>query len=252
MLEARNITVSFDDYVAVRDISFDLEAGQWLMIAGPNGAGKSTLINAISQGIPYSGTITMDGRPLRALKQTEVAKNIGFLMQRNSVQYAYTVEDIVALGRYSYRKGFLRSEDDDCRKKVDAALEMTGLTPLRKHNAMTLSGGELQRTFLAQLFAQDPRVLILDEPANHLDPAYQKQIFALIRDWLSVPDRGVISVVHDLSLAKHFGTHALLMDRGRCVSCGTVTDALSDPRLKEAYDFDVSAWMRELSGEWAN
>ena len=97
---------------------------------------------------------------------------------------------------------------------MERALEMTGLTDLRQASMLTLSGGETQRAFLAQVFAQDPRVLILDEPANHLDLNYQQQIFSLIQAWLRQPGRAVLSVVHDLSLARRYGTHAVLMHRG--------------------------------------
>ena len=115
---------------------------------------------------------------------------------------------------------------------------------------LTLSGGELQRTFLAQLLAQDPQLLILDEPTNHLDLVYQKEVFALVREWLDDGGGAVISVVHDLSLAKAYGTHALLMDRGRVMARGTVKEVLSPGRLNGVYRMDVGTWMRGLYRQW--
>ena len=127
---------------------------------------------------------------------------------------------------------------------------MTGMTALRRASVLTLSGGELQRAFLAQVFAQNPRLLILDEPANHLDLVYQKQIFSLIGQWLREPGRAVLSIVHDLSLALRYGTHATLLDGGRCVAQGTAREALAPEHLEKVYGMDVRGWMRELLGEW--
>ena len=125
------------------------------------------------------------------------------------------------------------------------------MTELRRASMLTLSGGETQRTFLAQVFAQNPQVLILDEPANHLDLKYQQQIFSLIREWLKEPGRAVMSVVHDLSLARKYGTHALLMHHGEAVARGTAEDVLTPENLRRVYDMDVYGWMREMLAQWA-
>ena len=132
----------------------------------------------------------------------------------------------------------------------ESALEATGLGALRHKSVLTLSGGELQRVFLAQVFAQNPQILILDEPANHLDLVYQKHIFSLIQDWLRKPGRAVLSVVHDLSLARRYGTHALLMHEGRCVAHGQADDVLTPDRLRDVYQMDVYGWMREMLACW--
>lgn len=251
MLRANHVTVRYGAHAVVDDVSFHLEAGQWLMLVGPNGAGKSTLIEAIAQGVPYAGSIEWEGRDIRALKPAQLARRVGVLSQKNAVGYAYSVEEVVGLGRYAYKKGFFSGGGDEGKEMVERALEMTGLTGLRRADMTTLSGGETQRVFLAQVFAQDPRVLILDEPANHLDLKYQQQIFALIGQWLEQPGRAVLSVVHDLSLARRYGTHAVLMDRGRNVSDGRIADVLTDDNLNRVYDMDVHAWLREMLSQWA-
>ena len=251
MLKAENITVRYGEHTVVDQLSFHLQEGQWLMLAGPNGAGKSTLIETISQGVSYTGSIQLDGRDIRRFKPSQLARRIGVLAQKNTVGYAYTVEEVVGLGRYAHTAGFLSARDDDGKDRVEQALEMTGLKELRRSNVLTLSGGELQRTFLAQVFAQDPQILILDEPANHLDLVYQKHIFSLIQEWLRQPGRAVISVVHDLSLARKYGTHAVLMNRGKCVAQGITAEVLTPERLHTVYDMDVYQWMRDLLGQWA-
>lgn len=250
MLKAENITVRYGELTIVDHLSFHLHEGQWLMLVGPNGAGKSTLIEAISQGVPYSGSFQLNGTDIRRFKAAQLARKIGVLSQKNTVGYAYSVEEVVGLGRYAYASGFLSARDDEGKEHVEQALALSGLTGLRKASVLTLSGGELQRTFLAQVFAQNPQILILDEPANHLDLIYQKHIFSLIQDWLRQPGRAVISVVHDLSLAKKYGTHAVLMNRGQCAAQGIISDVLTPEQLYRVYDMDVYQWMRDMLEQW--
>jgi len=250
MLKGSHITVRYGDHTVVDDLSFELLEGQWLMLVGPNGAGKTTLIKAIAQGMPYGGSMELEGKDIRRCKPAQLARKIGVLSQKNSVGYGYTVEEVVGLGRYAYTSSFLSSRDDGGMAQVERALEMTGLTDLRHTSVLTLSGGELQRTFLAQVFAQDPEILILDEPANHLDLKYQQHIFSLVARWLETPGRAVMSVVHDLSLARRYGTHAILMDQGRCAAQGEIAQVLTPDNLRGAYDMDVYAWMREMLAQW--
>lgn len=250
MLNAENITVRYGDLTIVDNVSFSLQEGQWLMLAGPNGAGKSTLIHAISQGVPYSGNIQLAGKNIRSYKPVQLARKIGVLSQQNNVGYSYTVEEIVGLGRYAHTSGFLGGKDDQAEERVENALRLTGLEKMRRQNVLTLSGGELQRTFLAQVFAQDPEILILDEPANHLDLVYQKHIFSLIQEWLQQPGRAVLSVVHDLSLARCYGTHAVLMHRGKSVAQGEIDQVMTPEILKAVYEIDVYGWMREMLAQW--
>ena len=251
MLTAERVSVRYGARTVVDGVSLTLREGQWLMLAGPNGAGKSTLIRAITQGVAYEGRIELLGRDVRAYRPAQLAQQVGVLAQQHSVGYAYTVEEIVRLGRYAYAQGFLSGRDREGEARVEEALRMTGMTALRSASVLTLSGGELQRAFLAQVFAQNPRLLILDEPANHLDLVYQKHIFSLIEQWLREPGRAVLSVVHDLSLALRYGTHAALLDGGRCVAQGKAREALAPEHLAQVYGMDVRGWMRELLGEWA-
>ena len=250
MLTGEHITVRYGKRAVVDDLSFRLDEGEWLMLAGPNGAGKTTLIETIAQGTPYTGNIRWENEDIRTMKGNKLAQRIGILSQKNNVSYAYTVEEVVGLGRYAYKGGLFSGRDDGGKAQVEKALEMTGLTDLRHASMLTLSGGETQRVFLAQVFAQNPRVLILDEPANHLDLKYQQHIFSLIREWLKEPGRAVLSVVHDLSLARRYGTHAILMDHGKSVSQGPVADVMTPENLRQVYGMDVYAWMREMLSQW--
>ena len=215
MLETNRLSVRYGTKTIVDSLSFSVSEGQWLMIVGPNGAGKSTALSAITQGAPYTGSVLFEGQDVKKMKSA-------------------------LLGR---------SQTEDA-KHVEHALTLTGMQDKRQQSVLTLSGGELQRTFLAQVLAQDPKLLLLDEPTNHLDLIYQKQIFALIGKWLQTPGRAVVSVVHDLSLARAFGTDALLMDHGRRIALGQAKEVLSPANLDQIYGMDVAAWMRSLYSQW--
>ena len=249
MLKVEHLSVSYGDLTILNDVSFTVQPGEWLMIVGPNGAGKSTLINAITGGAPSTGSVFFEGKNARSMKPCELAKGIGVLAQSHFVGYSFSVEEVVRLGRYAYAPTIFsrHSGEEDA---VLQALERTGLTAQRHQSVLTLSGGELQRTFLAQTFCQDPKLLLLDEPTNHLDLVYQKQVFELIRDWLNQPGRAVISVVHDLSLARAYGTRGLLLDKGKVVADGAMAEVFSDDVLNRVYRMDVRDWMLGMLAQW--
>jgi len=250
LLEISHLKVKYSDVYVVDDISFCVEEGQWLMIAGPNGAGKSTILNAISKGVPYEGEIRIKEKSIRSMKSVQLARHAGILSQNHMAGYDFTVREIVGLGRYAYQSSIFRSGMQNNEAAVSDAIHSAGLEKLEHKSILHLSGGEVQRTFLAQLFAQNPDIMILDEPANHLDLVYQKQVFELISSWLREPGRAVISVVHDLSLAKAYGTHCLLMNNGRTAASGTIDDVLTPEKLNTVYQMDVYEWMRHMLGQW--
>ena len=249
MLRVENLSVAYGDLTILNGVSFDLQAGEWLMVVGPNGAGKSTLIQAVTGAVPAKGTVFFEGRDTRTMKAHELARNVGVLAQNHFVGYAFSVEEVVRLGRYAYAPTIFsrHSGEEDA---VRQALEQTGLVAQRHQSVLTLSGGELQRTFLAQTFCQDPRLLLLDEPTNHLDLVYQKQVFELIQTWLRQKGRAVISVVHDLSLARAYGTRALLLDHGQVVAHGAMEEVFSDEVLNRVYRMDVRDWMIKMLAQW--
>lgn len=151
------------------------------MLLGPNGAGKSTSIFALAKTVPYSGVIKLNGKNIQEYSNTEYARKIGFLSQKNLVAYDFTVNEVVSMGRYAHAEGMFKTLSNEDKSKVEEALEMCGLLDLRNRSVQELSGGEVQRTFLAQVLAQDPEILVLDEPTNNLDLIYQEQIFDLLK-----------------------------------------------------------------------
>ena len=250
MLNAENVTVRYGAHTVVDRLSFSLEEGQWLMLVGPNGAGKSSLISAIAQGVPYEGEIRLNGRNLREFRPAELARKIAVLAQQHTISYGYTVEEIVQLGRYAHQRGLLGHRDEDGPEAVERALKLTGMKMLRKRSLLELSGGEVQRAFLAQVLAQEPEILLLDEPANHLDLVYQQSLFSLIGQWLQTPGRAALSVVHDLSIVRRYGTHAVLMNEGRAVAQGPIEAVFTPENLQKVYRMDVYGWMNDLYALW--
>ena len=250
LLDVKNLSVRYGALTIVDNVSFSLDGSDWLMIVGPNGAGKSTIVNAVSQGAPYTGEVRVLGRDVRKYRAHELAKHIGVLSQSHSMGYGFTVGSVVRLGRYAYAPGLFSGGGRDDEHAVLQALELTGMTRFAEQNVLTLSGGELQRTFLAQLLAQNPSILLLDEPTNHLDLVYQKQVFEILSEWLKTPGRAVVSVVHDLSLARAYGTRALLLDGGKTLSYGLAMEVFTAGNLNRAYRMDVPAWMRSMLAQW--
>ncbi len=244
MLDIENLGVAYGPLKILKDVSFSLEEGQWLMLVGPNGAGKSTLINAVAGGTAYTGRIRLQGRDITGMRPRERARRVGVLAQRSGVGYAYTVEDVVRLGRYAHGR------DPKNAAHIHRALVQVGMEEKRDQSVLTLSGGELQRTFLAQVLAQNPDLLILDEPTNHLDLKYRQQVFELVGKWLQTPGRAVLCVVHDLSLALAYGTCAVLLKEGRVMDRGEPKKVLSRENLLGTYDMDVAAWSRRMLGQW--
>ena len=260
MISVKGLTVKYGDAVIISDISFEAEDGCWLMIAGPNGAGKSTMIRAVAQSIPYTGTVLIDGVDARNMKSRDLARKVGVLSQEHFIGYGFTAEEVIRLGGYSRRgrnllngsRGKERGQNENISEEeyFNRAVKLTGMEPYLGQSVTQLSGGELQRTFLAQLFAQDPETLILDEPTNHLDLIYQKQIMEMIDEWRRERSRTVISVVHDLSLAKMFGTDALIINKGRAEHFGPAGEVMTGENLNSVYGMDVAGWINSLADVW--
>jgi len=239
MLQVEHLTVEIAGMRLLDNVSLTLNNQERLMVVGPNGSGKSTLISAISQGIPYRGKVSMDGKNASRISSAELARRVGVFSQHNEVNYGFTVEEIVKLGRYAYAKGLFSGGDQEAGEKVEMALEMTGLTGQRYQSVLTLSGGELQRVFLAQLFAQAP-----------LDIQYQKQLFALIDQWAEKKERAVMAVVHDLSLARLYGTGILLLNQGKIVACGSQGGGFSRGEPSPGFNMVGGGWGEIFYGQW--
>ena len=250
MLKVEKLTAIIDNKVIIKDISFEIKDNEILMVIGPNGAGKTTLIKAIMENIKHTGKAWLNGKDISKISSLELAKQIGVLTQSHSQQYSFTVYEVVSLGRYAHQKGMFSKLSNLDEEKINEALKVTGTQHLRDRSVLTLSGGELQRIFLASVFAQDPKMLILDEPANHLDLQYQIGIFDTLKEWVKGEGRSVIAVVHDLNVVYSYGSKALLLNKGETFAYGGAEEVLKRENLKEVYEVDVAEWMQNLLKHW--
>jgi iron complex transport system ATP-binding protein len=250
ILKVDKISVCINDKSIIKNISFEIFEHEILMIIGPNGAGKTTLIKAIMQNAKHSGAAYLNGKNIANISAKEIAKQIGVLTQKHSQQFSFTVYEVVSLGRYAHKTGMFSRMNKEDLEKIDNALRLTGTYRLKDRSVLTLSGGELQRIFLASVFAQDPKILILDEPTNHLDLQYQIGIFDTLKEWVKGEGRSVIAVVHDLNVVYTYGTKALLMNEGLVYAYGNVEEVLNRENLKKVYEVDVALWMQNLLKHW--
>ena len=184
MLELKNLYSGYDGKDIVKNISFKVNNGENLCIVGPNGCGKSTLLKAIANIIEYRGDIEIDALEISKFNWKELAQKVGLMSQISQVYFPYTVYDTVSLGRYAYLKGAFSTLSKDDRKIIDESMEKVGVYHLKDKLITELSGGQLQRVFLAKVFAQDPDIILLDEPTNHLDFKNQIDLLENLNTWV--------------------------------------------------------------------
>lgn len=237
------------DVKILKDVSFAVEEGNSTAILGANGCGKTTLFRCLTGLLPFAGTVEIFGKDLRSLKRDEIARCIALLPQTSGVYFSYTVRECVELGRFV--RGVRTAHD---REVIENAMELCGLSDLAQHPVDALSGGQLQRVFLARTIAQEAPVILLDEPTNHLDLRYQNELMEYLREWekgqTCLPDGSTcrntfIGICHDIGLAAQVSRDVVLMKEGRILSAGKKEQVLSRERLTDAFDFDVTKALKE-------
>lgn len=251
MLKLTNVSTGYDGIDVVKGISFTVNPNENLAIIGPNGCGKTTLLRAIANILPFKGSIEIDGKSIRKMKNKEVSLKIAMLSQMSGIYFQYSVYDTVMMGRYLHIKdkllGLPSREDKEC---VMRCLEAVALVKEAEKGITELSGGQLQRVFLARTLAQDPDIILLDEPTNHLDLKYQIELVDYLRGWAEDNNRTVIGVMHDINLAMKLSDNILVMKDGIIKAIGKTDEVITDSLLKEVYDIDVAGYMREAYKRW--
>jgi len=249
MLILDNVCAGYDGTDVIRNISMSVTGN--IAIIGPNGCGKTTLLKAIAGVLPYRGEITIDGKPFASMKRQEVSRSVAMLSQQPSIYFSYSVYDTVMMGRYLHIRGRLSDmptkEDKDV---VAQALRAVDLTADAERDITKLSGGQLQRVFLARALAQQPRVILLDEPTNHLDLKCQIDIIEYLKAWAAEGGRAVIGVLHDINLAMRLSDRLVVMKDGVIKENGMSQDIIADGVLDSVYETDVAGYMRAALGKW--
>jgi iron complex transport system ATP-binding protein len=223
----------------LRDVSFTVQRGEFLAFVGPNGSGKTTLLRLLDRiYIPQKGIIALGGEPLTKLSRAAIARRISFVPQDNSVQFPFTVEEIVLMGRSPHTRG-LAFENARDREIARAMMKLTDIENLAGHPVTDLSGGERQRVFIARALAQEPEIILLDEPNAHLDIAHQVEVFTLLRKLNTGSGLTVVSVSHDLNLAAAFSDRVAMMVRGTIAAIGPPADVLTADRIHAVFGIPV-------------
>jgi len=218
----------------------ELVLGQERMvcIVGPNGSGKSTLLRLLAGlGEAISGVIMLDGRPLSQMSRREIARRIGFLPQESPSLFDYTVEDVVMMGRYVHGEGFGAVTPED-RRAVGHALECVDIAALRHRPLSHLSGGERRRALIASVLAQEPDLLLLDEPTAALDIHHAAAVMRLLSGF-NGKQPAVVAVTHDINLASLFAERLLLMAGGRLAADGPPPAVVTAEIMAGAYGGDL-------------
>ncbi|MFE1206861.1 siderophore ABC transporter ATP-binding protein CdtA [Streptomyces sp. NPDC058762] len=248
-LSATGVTVAYDGVDVVHDAGVRLEPGRVTVLVGPNGSGKSTLLRTVARlQRARSARIDIDGgTDALALTSREFSRYVALLTQGRPTPGGLTVRDVVEFGRYPYRGRWGRP-DPDGPAAVDRALALTGVADLADRGADHLSGGQLQRVWLASCLAQETGVLLLDEPTTYLDLRYQVELLDLIRDLADDHGIAVGVVLHDLDQAAAVADRITLLEAGRIVADGPPEDVLTPERLTAVYGIRIDVDTDPLTG----
>lgn len=234
----------------VHDGAIILRSGQVNALVGPNGSGKSTLLRALARlHRPDTGRIQLDdGSSALDLSPKEFARRVTLLAQSRPTPSGVMVSDVVGYGRHPHR-GRWRSEDADGPRAIAWAMDVTGVAAMAQRPVDELSGGELQRVWLATCLAQDTGVLLLDEPTTFLDLRYQVEILDLVRDLASEHSVAVGVVLHDLNQAAAYADHLVLLQHGRIRATGTPLEVLTEENLSETYGIRIEVYADPVTGQ---
>lgn len=243
LLRAAGLRVEAGGKLLCDELDLEAGPGEFWCIVGKNGAGKSTLLHTLAGLVaPAQGQILLEGADIRSLRLQELARRRGLLAQQQVDAFSSTVLETVIAGRHPFQTG-LGWESEEDHDAALAALSAVGLEDCVKKDVTLLSGGERQRVALATLLAQDPDVLLLDEPTAHQDAAAQLAVMALMRDLLAATrgcGKTVIAACHDLNLVSRFASHVLVLAHGRHWA-GRAGEVLTPAILQQAFGcrFDV-------------
>lgn len=247
-LEAHDLTVGYRGAAVLRELRLAARPGCVLALAGPNGAGKTTLLRALARLLrPRRGAVLLDGRDMWRLSERDVARRLGLVPQNEAAEWPLTVEQVVTLGRAAHR-GWFRPYTAADHAAVDAALEQTGLGPLRSRLLTELSGGERQRVLIARALAQQPATILLDEPTAHLDLRYQGAVLGLARRLAHTCGLAVVLSLHDLNLAALYADRVALIADGGLLAEGSPEEVLTSDHLQRAYGVPITVGRHPIYG----
>lgn len=247
-LQVHGLSIIYDSASILNGISFNLQRGEMVALLGPNGAGKSTLLRCISRALePTKGSVFFNGREAGSLSAGEMARRLAVVPQDTGVDFDFTVEEVIQMGRFPYYKN-LRGNKTNHEAIVHSAMEITGILPLRHRSAATLSGGERQRMVFARALCQEPELLLLDEPTANLDIGYQWELLDIVLRLNQEKGVTVIAAIHDLNLATLFFQQFILLAGGKLLAIGSAEEVLTEENILASYGVQASIFRHPLHG----
>ena len=235
IISLKNISFSYEQQPVLRHIEFSVSPGEFIGIIGPNGSGKTTLLKCIS-GIlrPQVGQIFLFNQDINMILRKKLAKIISVVPQESVITYNYKVKEIVFMGRIPFINQWHGETLSDYQISRNAMEKTDSLCHADK-GIYQISGGEMQRVYIARALAQSPKILILDEFASHLDLNYKYEIVRILKDSLKEEVKCIISVFHDLNLASYCADRLILLDKGRIIKSGTPQEVINEHNMKKVY-----------------
>jgi iron complex transport system ATP-binding protein len=247
VFKIQGVTFTYEKTPILRDLHLEIDKGSFLGIIGPNGAGKSTLLRLLSKALsPKRGVISFKEAPLGRWQRSALARELAVMGQESPQDLDLTASQVVMLGRAPYQGRFGGESARDLQV-VEEAMRLTSTWDLALRPFSQLSGGEQQRVMLARALAQEPEVLLLDEPTAHLDLNYQLELLSQIRELVSKGDLTAIAVLHDLNLAASFCDRLVLLSGGSVLALGLPEDVLTTDLIGEAYGIKVQVSTNPLT-----
>lgn len=235
LLKAHAITCGYGGDPVLQDVSFELAPGDFVGVIGPNGCGKSTLIRAVTGVLRLdAGTVDLEGQDVLKMPRREVARRVAVIPQDAGYLFGFTVLEMVMMGRTPHLRRLQRASDRDVAL-TEKALRQTDMLSLKDRKVTELSGGERQRAVIARALAQEPRLLLLDEPDSHLDIGHQIEIFDLISALNREQGLTLLCVSHNLNLASAYCRQLMLMQHGRLTGIGSPEEIITPERIYEVY-----------------
>jgi iron complex transport system ATP-binding protein len=224
-----------------------VEAGELAVILGPNGAGKSTLLRVLAGTLtPEHGEALLFGEPLAGMDRRAVARAVAVVAQREEISFGFTVREVVAMGRAPHQGTWMRGNESD-RAIVEEALARCDLEAFAERRVAELSGGEQKRVAIARAFAQEPRVLLLDEPGAFLDVRHEMDLYERLAEQVAKKRLACVAVMHDLNVAAQYASRVILVKGGRIMASGSVEQVMTVSRLKEVFDVELYCGVNELT-----
>ncbi len=248
VLRADRLSVGYHDRAVLHDVSFALRRGELCGLLGPNGSGKSTLLKALAGVLrPWSGRAELFGADVRALSPRAIARRVAVIPQGVSILFPFAVEEIVAMGRHPHLGRFEREGRRD-REAIERALAETDTAALAGRPVDELSGGERQRVVIARALAQEPELLLLDEPTTHLDINHQVEVFELLARLNREHGLTVLAISHDVNVCAEYCRRLMVLRAGRLVGDGTPGELVTPALICDVYGAAVSVLANPTSG----